>query len=222
VAFRGWPVEAIEFYEGLEADNSKTYWHAHKQEFEELVRRPMLELLAELEPEFGTAKVFRPNRDVRFSADKSPYKTRIYASLERGGYVQFSADGLAAGCGYWMVEPDQLDRYRRAVADDTSGAELVAIVYRIVAKGIEVTARESLKTAPRGYPKDHPRIELLRNKGLITWREWPAGAWLGTAKAKDRVVEFLRTSAPLQAWLDARVGPSEQHLGDRGRGAGRT
>jgi uncharacterized protein (DUF2461 family) len=66
-----------------------------------------------------------------------------------------------------------------------------------------------LKTAPRGYPKDHPRIELLRHKGLITWREWPAGAWLGTAKAKDRVVEFLRTSAPLHAWLDAHVGPSE-------------
>jgi uncharacterized protein (TIGR02453 family) len=209
VAFRGWPAEAIEFYEGLEADNSRTYWLAHKREFEELVRAPMDELLAELEPEFGPAKVFRPNRDVRFSADKSPYKTRIYAGLERGGYVQFSADGLATGCGYWMVEPDQLDRYRRAVADDPSGEELVAIVDRIVATGIDVTARESLKTAPRGYPKDHPRIELLRHKGLITWREWPAGAWLGTAKAKDRVVEFLRTSAPLHAWLGAHVGPSE-------------
>src|SRR6478672_10896663 len=106
----------------------------------------MLDLLAELEPEFGTAKVFRPNRDVRFSPDKSPYKTRIYAGLEHGGYVQFSADGLAAGCGYWMVEPDQLDRYRRAVADDRSGAELAAIVDRIAATGIEVTAHETLKT----------------------------------------------------------------------------
>jgi uncharacterized protein (TIGR02453 family) len=209
VAFRGWPAEAVEFYEGLEADNTRAYWHAHRTEFDELVRGPMDALLAELEPEFGSAKVFRPNRDVRFSADKSPYKTRIYAGLERGGYVQFSADGLAAGRGYWMVERDQLDRYRRAVADDTTGPELVAIVERIVATGIVVTARESLKTAPRGYPSDHPRIELLRHKGLITWREWPVGAWLGTPVAKDRVVEFLRASAPLQAWLDDRVGPSE-------------
>ena len=106
-----------------------------------------------------------------------------------------------------MVEPDQLDRYRRAVADDRSGAELVAIVDRIAATGIEITAHETLKTAPRGYPKDHPRIELLRHKGLVTWKEWPAGAWLGTPAAKDRVVDFLRTSAPLRAWLDARVGP---------------
>ena len=123
--------------------------------------------------------MFRPNRDVRFSADKSPYKTRIYAGLERGGYVQFSADGLAAGCGYWMVEPDQLDRYRRAVADDRSGGGAGRDRRPDRGDGIEITAHETLKTAPRGYPKDHPRIELLRHKGLVTWKEWPAGAWLG-------------------------------------------
>ena len=208
MAFKGWKPQAIEFYEGLEADNSKPYWQAHKGEYEQLVLRPMEELLDELAPEFGEGSIFRPYRDVRFSPDKSPYKTNIGAGVGGVGYVQFSADGLAAGSGYWMMAPDQLDRYRAAVAADRTGAALDKITASARKAGLQVTAHESLKSAPRGYPKDHPRIELLRLKGLITWREWPPAAWLGTAKAKDRVVEFLRASAPLRKWLDDPVGES--------------
>src|SRR2546423_1141462 len=94
MAFRGWPAEAIEFYEGLLADNTRTYWQAHRTTYDEKVRAPMVELLAELEPKWGAGKIFRPYRDVRFSADKMPYKTAIGAMLEKGGYVQISADGL--------------------------------------------------------------------------------------------------------------------------------
>jgi uncharacterized protein (TIGR02453 family) len=205
MAFTGWPAEALEFYEGLVADNTRTYWQAHKQTYDDCVRTPMLELLAELEPEFGAGKVFRPHRDVRFSPDKSPYKTAIGALLDRGGYVQLSADGLAAGCGRYHLEPDELARYRAAVADDGSGSRLQAIVDALRADGIEVTGRETLKTVPRGYPKDHPRADLLRHKGLVTWKQWPAAAWLGTAKARERVVEFLRRSAPLIDWLEKNV-----------------
>jgi uncharacterized protein (TIGR02453 family) len=208
MAFKGWPAEAIEFYEGLEADNTRAYWQDHKQEYEELVKRPMVELLAELEREYGAGKIFRPFRDVRFSRDKSPYKTAIGATLERGGYVQFSARGLAAGTGYYVMMPDQLERYRQAVDDDKTGAELLGIVTTLRKARIDVTARESLKTAPKGYPKDHPRIDLLRHKGLIAWKEWPVAAWMGTAKAKPRVVEFLEAARPLVAWLDTNVGPS--------------
>src|SRR3954451_24990715 len=86
MAFRGWPVEAVEFYEGLLADNSKTYWQARKHTYDDDVRGPMQELLTELAPEFGQGKIFRPYRDVRFSADKTPYKTHIGAVLEGGGY----------------------------------------------------------------------------------------------------------------------------------------
>jgi uncharacterized protein (DUF2461 family) len=103
---------------------------------------------------------------------------------------------------------DQLERYREAVADDRTGGELEAIVTRARAAGLETTARETLKTAPRGYPKDHPRIELLRCKGLSTWKQWPPGPWLGTRRAKDRVVGFLEASKPLNAWLGTHVGPS--------------
>ncbi len=208
MAFRGWPAEAIEFYEALEADNSRTYWHDHKAEYDKLVRGPMDELLAELAPEFGEGKIFRPYRDVRFSADKSPYKTAIGATLAHGGYVQFSADGLAAGSGLYVMAADQLDRYRRAVTHARTGGELVGLVAAARDDGLEVTARELLKTAPKGYPRDHPRIDLLRLKGLITWRQWPVGAWLGTRKARDRVVGLLRDSRPLNDWLLAHVGPS--------------
>ena len=81
--------------------------------------------------------------------------------------------------------------------------------------GLDVSGHGELKTAPKGYPKDHPRIELLRYKGLVTWREWPAGAWLGTKRAKDRVVDFLERSKPLTGWLHEHVGPST--MPDRGR-----
>jgi len=205
MAFEGWPAEAVEFYDGLLADNSKSYWVAHKATYDDCVLRPMQELLAELEPQFGAGKIFRPYRDVRFSADKSPYKTAIGATLAGGGYVQLSADGLAAGSGRWHLEPDQLVRFRAAVADDTSGARLVALIDEARHLGLEVTARETLKTAPRGYPKEHPRVELLKHKGLITWKQWPVARWLGTRTAKDRVADFLWASAPLNEWLAKHV-----------------
>ncbi|MGH9184868.1 MAG: DUF2461 domain-containing protein [Acidimicrobiales bacterium] len=208
MAFRGWPAEAIEFYEGLEADNSKTYWQAHKHEYEELVLAPIEALLAELADEFGEGRVFRPYRDVRFSADKTPYKTAIAATLARGGYVHLSTEWLGAGSGTYHMASDQLDRYRRAVDDERSGTSLVDLVTKATKAKIEIAGHETLKSAPKGYPKDHPRIELLRYKGLVAWKQWPVGAWLGTRKAKDRVVEFLRAAQPLNDWLDTHVGAS--------------
>ena len=207
MAFRGWKVEALEFFEGLEADNSKAYWQRNKEVYEQEVRAPMEALLAELEAEWGEGRIFRPYRDVRFSPDKSPYKTHMGA-LIGAGYVQLSAEGLSAGCGMWEMASDQLERYRAAVADERTGAELSALVEDGRAAGLEVMAHGTLKTAPRGYPKDHPRIELLRYKGLAMWRDWGAGALLGTAKAKDKVVGFLHESSPIQRWLDTHVGAS--------------
>ncbi|MGA2805642.1 MAG: DUF2461 domain-containing protein [Acidimicrobiales bacterium] len=209
MGFRGWTAEAIEFYEGLEADNSKTYWNANKSVYEELVLQPMTELLAELAPEFGEAKLFRPYRDVRFSANKAPYKTAIGATLGWGGYVQLSAQGLASGSGMWMMAPDQLERYRTAVAAETTGESLVGVLKALRAAGLQAEGHDSLKTAPKGYAKDHPRIELLRYKGVTSWKQWPPGAWLGKATAKDRVVTFLRKSLPLNEWLAANVGSSQ-------------
>src|SRR5437763_7702200 len=124
MVFTGWPAEAIEFFEGLEADNSKAYWQDHKDVYERCVRAPMDELLAELAPEFGPGKVFRPFRDVRFSKDKAPYKTTIAATIGAAGYVSLSTDGLGTGSGMYMMATDQLDRFRKAIDDDGTGNDL--------------------------------------------------------------------------------------------------
>jgi uncharacterized protein (TIGR02453 family) len=208
MTFRGWPAEALEFFEELEAENSKAFWQRSKSVYESVVRAPMEELLAELEPEWGAGRIFRPYRDVRFSADKSPYKTNIAATVGDDGYVQLDARGLSVGSGMWEMAPDQLERYRRAVDDDRSGGALANIVTKAGRAGLEIMGHGMLKTAPKGYPKDHPRIELLRHKGLATWQAWPAGPWLGTRRAKDRVVKFLGLSRPLTEWLHTNVGAS--------------
>jgi uncharacterized protein (TIGR02453 family) len=205
MAFSGWPESALDFYEGLEADNSRTYWTRHKAVYESAVHGPMAELAAELEPEFGDTKIFRPHRDLRFSKDKSPYKTACGAMIG-DCYVQLSANGLAAGNGMYMMTPGQLDRYRKAVADDSSGTELEEAVAAVTAHDVTVHGRDRLKSAPRGYPADHPRIDLLRNKGLIAWKEWPVEPWLATAAAKTRLVEFMTASKPLADWLTKHVG----------------
>jgi uncharacterized protein (DUF2461 family) len=140
------------------------------------------------------------------SGVKSPYKTNIAAHNE-AGYISLSAHALGVGAGLYMPSGPQLARFRAAVADDRTGTELVGLVAKLTKKGIAVHAHEVLKSAPRGYPKDHPRIDLLRYKGVTAWQEWPVGAWLDTATAKGRIVDFLRASAPLRQWLDQNVGP---------------
>jgi uncharacterized protein (TIGR02453 family) len=208
MAFQGWPDAALDFYDGLEEDNSKAYWTANKAIYDEAVLGPMTELTEELGQKFGETKIFRPYRDVRFSADKSPYKTAIGAIIGPG-YVQFSASGLAAGNGMYEMASDQLARYREAVADDVTGHELERIVAAITSHGISVQGRDVLKTAPRGYPADHPRIELLRYKAVVAWREWPVEPWLSTPAALDKVAEFIVTTQPLHDWLHDHVGPSQ-------------
>jgi uncharacterized protein (TIGR02453 family) len=205
MAFSGWPAQALEFYAGLEDDNSKSYWTSHKAVYEGKVLHPMTELLEQLGQEFGEPKIFRPYRDVRFSADKTPYKTHIGATIGGMAYVQLSADGLSAGAGRWQLDPAQLARYRAAVAADRTGDELEAIIAVIEKAGYEVHGHGTLKSAPRGYPPGHARIELLRHKGLTAWQHWKPAPWLQTADAAHRLQSFFRTGAALSSWLDSNV-----------------
>jgi uncharacterized protein (TIGR02453 family) len=205
MAFSGWPEEALDFYDGLAADNSKTYWTEHKAVFTEKILRPMTELTEELAADFGEPKIFRPYRDVRFSSDKSPYKTHIAAVIGDTGYIQLSAEGLGAGAGMWEMNPDQLARYRDAVVDDGTGPDLEKITVGLEQAGHTVHGHGVLKSAPRGYPADHPRIALLRYKGITAWQQWPVEPWLETAAAKERIVSFFRTTSLLRTWLAENV-----------------
>jgi uncharacterized protein (TIGR02453 family) len=207
-AFTGIPVAALDFYEDLEADNSKAFWTAHKQVYEESVRAPLEALAAELADEFGQAKLFRPYRDVRFSKDKTPYKTQQGAWFgESSLYVAVSAAGLFVAGGYWDTASDQVERMRRAVADDVAGAELLRSVAAVRKAGFTINGQQ-LTRVPAGYAKDHPRAEWLRYKSLTAHRDFGCPAWLSTRRAKTEVAKAWRSLSPLTAWLDNHVGGS--------------
>lgn len=211
MSFEGFPDEGLVFYEGLEADNSKTYWTRHKADYESHVRGPLQALLEELAPEFGPAKVFRPYRDVRFSNDKTPYKTHQGAVVHAEGrgagawYVQFSADGLMVAGGAWRLESDQVARYRRAVADGVQGPRLQAEVARLAAAGWAIEG-EKLTRVPTGYAADAERLELLRHKSLHATRRWVPDEWLHHRRALEEVRAAWRDLRALNAWLADNVG----------------
>ena len=139
MAFKGWPSTALDFYEGLEADNSKAYWTDHKDVYDHDVKAPMEALLGELTTEFGETKLFRPYRDTRFSRDKTPYKTAI-AGMVGHHYVQLSADGLMAGGGMYHMDSVQLTRYRDAVVAERTGRALEALIAKCGRPGSTCTA----------------------------------------------------------------------------------
>jgi uncharacterized protein (TIGR02453 family) len=199
-AFAGWKGDFKGFFLGLKVNNSKAYFESHRKQFENEVKAPMVALLADLEPEFGQARLSRPNRDIRFSADKSPYKTNIYATTERGGYVALDADGLVAGGGRHMMEPAQLAAFREAVASKASGEKIAAIVSALRAKGYGVEGQE-LKRVPSPHAQDHPRGDLLKHKRLIYWQRWPSEPWIATPKARERVRQAWVDGKDLEAWL---------------------
>jgi uncharacterized protein (TIGR02453 family) len=198
--FKGWKGDFTGYFLGLRANNNKAYFEAHRRQYEDEIKAPLIALLADLEVEFGPPhRISRPHRDIRFSADKSPYKLNIYADVERGGYIALDAEGLVAAGGRYMVDDGQLKRLREAVASDRSGKQLVTIVADLRAKGYDVEGQE-LKRVPPPHPQDHPRADLLRHKRLIYWKRWPAGPWIATPKARDRVALAWRDGAALQAW----------------------
>ncbi len=224
-SFAGFSPDAFTFYAQLGDDdnNHKTWFDEHRQVYEQAIRVPMEALLARAAADrFGDGKVFRPNRDVRFSRDKRPYKTHCGAVIAfRDGsgrasrYVQLDAAGMLAAAGYWELSRDQLERFRRAVDDPDTGEELAALVTAARTGGLEVLGSE-LKRAPRGYPTDHPRIALLRHTRLAASRAWPRADWMHTAEAYDRIEAVWREAAPLADWLETHVGAALEPRRPRG------
>jgi uncharacterized protein (TIGR02453 family) len=211
MTFRGFPPAAFEFYDQLAADNSKLFWQANKATFEEAVKAPMTALCDDL-AEYGPFHVFRPYNDLRFAKDRPPYKTHqgAYAESEGGAghYVHIGADGMLVGVGYYSMAKDQLERFRTAVDADATGAAVADLTAALTKQGYAIGAMDALKSAPRGYPKDHPRIELLRRKGLMASKQFPVSSWMHSGKAVGKIRETWAGVEPLCAWLDAHVGPS--------------
>jgi uncharacterized protein (TIGR02453 family) len=220
--FEGFGPKVQKWFKGLEADNSREYFNASRDFFEESIRDQMEALLTELSEKFGgDVKMFRQNRDIRFSPDKSPYKTNTYGVLygseiaAQGLYASISANGLVAGSGYHMMARDQLERYREGVASG-EGPSLERLVAKAERAGLELWG-ESVATAPRGYPKDHPRIELLRRKSLSLGSTLKFGRGIGRSDGLQFVTKTWRATAPVTGWLDQYVGASTLPAETRGR-----
>ena len=208
MAFEGFPVAALDFYDDLELDNTKSFWEAHKDVYEESVKKPFQALCAALEPEFGPAKIFRPYRDVRFAKDKTPYKTHqgafVGAGPSMGWYVELSPRGVRVGGGFYEASGARLGAIRDAIADDTTGPALKRLLTKLEKSGFEVGG-ETLKTTPRGYTADHPRIDLLRHKQIVVGRPYGFEKVIHTPAVQTLVRDDWRALKPLVTWLQRAV-----------------
>jgi uncharacterized protein (TIGR02453 family) len=214
IKFEGFGPEVPAWFRGLEANNSREYFTARRDFFEASIRGQMEALLTELSEKFGgEVKMFRQNRDIRFSPDKSPYKTNTYGVIygspvaAQGLYASISAHGLVAGSGYHAMARDQLDRYRQQVADDEHGPEFEKLIAKAQKAGLKVWGG-SLATAPRGHPKDHERIELLRRKSLSLGATLDADGGISRNEGLKFVSKTWRAAEPVTGWLDQHVGAS--------------
>ena len=203
MSFQGFPEAALDFYDDLEQDNSRTFWDAHKETYQQAVAGPMNQLAEALSEEFGQPKVFRPHRDVRFAKDKTPYKTHqglfVAVGPATGYYVQIDAPGVKVAVGYYDASPERLANLRAAIDHELYGPELEELTDALQADGWEIGG-SAVKTAPRGWDVNHPRIALLRHKTLTATRDFGFADFIHTPELVDRVRTEWRAGAPLIEW----------------------
>ncbi|MCW2764655.1 MAG: hypothetical protein JWO11_614 [Nocardioides sp.] len=202
--FTGIPAAALDFYDDLEVDNTKSFWEKHKAVYADAVKAPMTALCAALAPEFGDAKIFRPYRDVRFAKDKTPYKNHQGAFVRvgeaTGWYVEVSPRGVRTGAGFYEASGPRLAAFRAAVVHDQFGPELDKILDRLRAVDWDIGG-DRLKTTPRGFDAHHPRIELLRHRSLTAGHSIGFEPVIHTPELLDLVRDDWRALRPLVEWV---------------------
>jgi uncharacterized protein (DUF2461 family) len=236
--FRGWPADATAFLAEIAADNTAEFWAAHRQRHAASVLPPLRALTGELRGEFGELRVFRPYRDRRFRPDAPPYRTDAGAVCSSPGgtarAVLLTGTELVVEVGLYAFDRPKLRAYRAALgvgpaggacaggagatgtarppagpAEATaSGEQLAALLAGLVERGFVVDGTRRLTGTPRGVATSHPHLELLRHRGLLVRRAWPAGEWLATPEPVRRVRVAWRAAEPLVDWLDEHLGPA--------------
>ncbi len=224
--FNGFPDEAIQFLLELQAEQSRTWFKAHQDDFWRVCRRPLelfvaelCERLADVYPGLVDAEphFFRIQRDTRFSKNKEPYKTNIAADVPirprledeqehgvPGVYVSFGLEGEYVGIGVWHMSSGVLQRYRGLLDHPRQGAQFQRLVDGLLARGCQVAAMEKLKRVPPPFAQDHPRAELLKHKGLAVMAQ-PKPNLSGSRLLVDWAEAELRAAAPLVHLLDTAL-----------------
>jgi uncharacterized protein (TIGR02453 family) len=219
--FAGMPDEGLAFLEDLEERNTKEFFDANRGVFRDQVQAPFAALVeaaaARLRgsvPGLGEPKVFRIYRDLRFSKDKTPYKTSMSASLpsrpatDDGGpgvatgyYVNVGPAGLYTASGLYHAGRPELERVRAAIADEDIGPELEAILGKAAGKGL-APYLDPLQRMPKAWPADHPRAELLKARSLVLNRQHERAPWLQTAELLDHLLADWKAMIPFNHWLE--------------------
>ena len=215
--FSGFPKQGVSWFHHLAVAQNREWFQAHKDGYEDLWLTPMKALLEEVHAplqkiygqKLGPSKIFRLNRDVRFSKDKSPYKTHVAAMIPFDGYGKM--EGPAAlyfhlglqdvvGFGFYMLEPKSLQKLRKALIDEKTGKPLAKLIEAAQKKGLEPDSFERLKRPPPGVSPDHPRVELLKNKALgLSTRSIPKSVRFGP-KFKTWLLDQAKAAAPVIKW----------------------
>lgn len=211
--FEGFPPELFDFFAALERDNSKAFWQTRRDIWQSKVQVPMLKMLEELTADFGPLRMFRPNRDTRFSKDKSPYKLWTGATSESqavggiGYYFSLSATTMTVGYGAMAMDGVQANAFRRAVQNDRSGSAFLEILKWSAGEGFPVTGglEPPLQRVPPGFQKDHPRADLFRWKGAGIIQEDERAEWMNGPAAIEHVRRVWTVAQPLKTWLDSNI-----------------
>jgi uncharacterized protein DUF2461 len=211
--FTGWPTDGPAFLAELADDNTRAFWTENVHRYRSALLEPTRALAAALTDEFGPPRVFRPHIDRRYRPNADPYRIDTGITVAGPGGTPYAAvlsvQGLTVQVGYQVFDPGQLRRYRQAV-DGPAGEALEEVLGALRRDDLVPGDVPALTGRPRGCPADHPRLVLLRLRGLYVDRAWPAGEWLGTAEPLERVATAWRTARPLADWLDAHVGPRDE------------
>jgi uncharacterized protein (TIGR02453 family) len=214
MTFEGFNPDSIIFFQELGQNNNRDWWLANKSRYETNVRQPILDLIDAIGGEYGTVKTFRPNRDTRFSSNKDPYKDQIsfvaYGATGNACYLQLSEEGLFVAGGYWQPGKDQLERFRALVDDNRLFGDMEATIDALAESGFELSNEGALKTAPRGFDPNHPRINLLRLKTLAISKSIPVQEWFFTKDALDRIRKEWDTVMTWNEWLASNVGATTE------------
>jgi len=212
VTFTGFHPDAPRFYAELAENNTREWWQANKVCYAETVRGPVEQLADQLGAEFGPVKIFRPHRDVRFSADKRPIKDHIgFVTTPADGtahYGQLNEHGLMLAGGVYQPSRDQLRRFRALVDDNRLVGDLEATLEELEEHGFAIMREGALATAPRGYSREHPKIALLQLTSLAIARTHPIDDWMFGAESLGRVLEGWRRVTSWNAWLIENIGPA--------------
>jgi uncharacterized protein (TIGR02453 family) len=209
--FRGFPPEAIEFLRELEENNDRDWFKANRGRYDEHLVAPAKALGEDL-ADLGRPHLFRPWNDTRFRAGP-PIKEHVGLAIGYEGaggfYVEVSLDGLMVAAGLHNPAPDQVERLRRAVDAGRTAGALTRAIGRARDAGLELNEPDLVR-APRGYPVDHTRLDLLRRRRLTVARRHELGPWLHKPRAGARIRTELEAAAPLVRWLREHVGATQR------------